>query len=138
MTPKLLGALVQRESVGKAAETAPLVLVRRGPHDQDWAGRVVDEVSCRAAEQKALEAVQPPAPDHREHRARPGASHRSVAGALDHDGGLEPQLGHGGAVVVGAQVGHEAGLRALGDQVHDVRIEAALAGEQGREETDRP
>jgi hypothetical protein len=29
-------------------------------------------------------------------------------------------------------------VRALGDQVHDVRIEAALAGEQGREETDRP
>ena len=35
--------------------------------------------------------------------------HLSDPGALDHDVGRESQLGHGGAVVVGAQVGHEAG-----------------------------
>src|SRR5687768_12807192 len=50
------------------SEQSTCLLGRRGPHDEDRAGRVVDKVSCRAAEQKALEAVEAPAADHRERR----------------------------------------------------------------------
>jgi hypothetical protein len=68
-----------------------------------------------------------------------GVDHRLPdAGALDHDVGRDRQLCHGCAVVLRAEVRHQAGLRSLGDQVDDVRLEAALVGEQGREEPDRP